>query len=939
MRQYEDPQKTSENRLPPRAWYLPEGAAKVIDLNGEWEFAWFPDGDREDDPVRGRVTVPGCWQLQGYEKPNYTNVNYPFPVDPPLVPDRDPMGLYRRRFTWDSPEQQLYLVLEGASSCAEVSLNGRAVGFTQGSRLMAEFDLTPYAVPGENELSIRVRKWCCGSYLEDQDAFRYNGLFRDVYLLSRPRGHVTDLFIRAEGEAITVRADGAFTARVLDGGEKIAEGSGEGEVVLPVPAPRLWTAETPFLYTVEVEAAGEVIRRKTGFCTVAITPDHVFTVNGKPVKLKGVNHHDTRPESGWTMTAAQLEEDLRLMKKLNINAVRTSHYPPAPRFMDLCDELGLYVILETDIEIHGFAYRDPAAHGYQPEHPDWPCQDPLWKEEFVDRLRRAYERDKNHPSVVMWSLGNESCYGDNHRAQIEWMRRRAPRAVIHYEGASARGFAGEADVYSRMYLSVEGLYEAFGNEEIDRPVFLCEYAHAMGNGPGGLSDYMTAFYASPKCMGGCIWEWADHTVLVDGVPRYGGDFEGEKVHDGNFCCDGMVFADRSLKPGSLEVRAVYAPFAVRWEGDALAVTNRYDFLSFERLRFTYRVERDGETVEEGTAQSGAQPGESFFIRPRLPLPKDARLGLFITVTATDDAGREIAELQAEIPAARLPRPAETPLALTETPYAFVASGDGFCYEIDKKSGFFTRIRKDGRDLLAAPAALTAYRPLTDNDKRMKEKWDRSTHWRGENLDCVMTKVHGFEARENRVVFSMASAGVGRAPFLRYTLTYDFYADGSVHTQLEGAVREDAVWLPRLGFSFTLPKEADGFRFFGNGPTESYRDMALHGAVAWHETGASASYVPYIRPQEYGNHFDCRALEIGGFFSVEADGTMEICMRRHSTEDLERAEHWDDLRPSPYTHLRVDYKDSGIGSASCGPELSEAYRLQEKEIRFGFTLKV
>lgn len=942
MRRYENPRRTHENRLPTRSWYLPRGAAKCIPLNGEWDFAFFENGDAEGEPRWGRITVPSCWQLQGYEHPNYSNVNYPFPVDMPLVPDLNPMGLYRRVFAWEDAENDLTLVLEGASSEAEVTLNGREVGFTQGSHLFAEFDLTPFARRGENTLEIRVRKWCCGSYLEDQDQFRYNGLFRDVYLLSRPKGHLFDLEIRAEGERILCRADGAFTARVYDGETLLDEASGSGEAALSVPSPRLWTAETPNLYTVTVEAAGEIITQKVGFRTVEIAPDLALLVNGAPVKLRGVNHHDTHPEKGWTMSREDIERDLRLMKRLHINAIRTSHYPPCPYLLELCDELGFYVILETDIETHGFVRRFANVDylsDYQLDSPEWPCGNPDWEAEFVDRMRRAYERDKNHPSIVMWSVGNECSFGENHRQMIRYLKSRDPRALIHSENASRFGLMNETDVYSRMYPSAAEILEWAKDPEMTQPVFLCEYAHAMGNGPGGIADYVDAFYSSPKLVGGCIWEWADHVVLENGVQKYGGDFPGEKVQDGNFCCDGMVFSDRSLKPGSLEIRAAYAPVAIRWENGRLAVKNHYDHLSFSHLTFAYRVRRDGETLVSGEAKSDARPGEEFFITPASPLPDSARYGLFMDLTARDENGEEIAALQAEIPVRRLQPEAGKPLTLREEAFSFVAEGRGFRWVLSKQTGFFTSAQKNGEDLLAAPAGLTYFRPLTDNDRRkMKPLWDRSTVWQGENVDCVFHKVYGFEQKDNRVTFTLSASGVGRAPFFRFSLNYEFFADGSVKVSLSGRVREDAAWLPRLGFEFRLPYEKSRFTYFGNGPTESYRDMALHGAVDRYSSDADAEYVPYVRPQEHGNHFDCRALEIDSSLSFEAEDRMEICVLHHSTEGLEKAAHTDEIPPSPFTHVRVDYKDSGIGSGSCGPELDGIYRLSEKEIRFAFRVK-
>ena len=572
MRRYEDPQKTSENRLPTRAYYLPKGKAKVIDLNGKWDFAFFENGDIEGEIKNWQsITVPSCWQFEGYENPNYSNVNYPFPVDMPYVPDINPMGLYKRTFNLEHENNDLYLVLEGVSSMAEVTLNGKEVGFTQGSHLFAEFDLTPYANKGENTLEIRVRKWCCGSYLEDQDQFRNNGIFRDVYLLSRPKGHLFDIEIKAQDEKIICRANGTFKASVLSGETEICQKQGSAEVVLDVKSPKLWTAETPNLYTVVIESSGEIITQEVGFRRVEISKKNELLVNGKPVKLKGVNHHDTDAKKGWTMSRQDIKRDLLLMKKLNINTVRTSHYPPSPYFLELCDRLGFYVILETDIETHGFAHRTVENGGYVLDSEEWPCGNKAFKKEFTERMQRAYERDKNHPSVIIWSTSNESSFGENQRKMISWLRARDKTALVHCEDASRMGQLDQTDIYSRMYLSVANLCAAAENRDINQPIFLCEYAHAMGNGPGGMADYVNAFYSYDNIIGGCIWEWADHTVMVDGIQKYGGDFKGELINDKNFCCDGMVFADRSLKAGSLEVAAAYAPLTIKWDNSKLKV--------------------------------------------------------------------------------------------------------------------------------------------------------------------------------------------------------------------------------------------------------------------------------------------------------------------------------------------------------------------------------
>lgn len=565
MRKYENPLKTSENRLKQRSWYIPEGSEKC-DLNGEWRFKYFENGDKAGEITEwDNITVPSCWQLKGYENPNYTNINYPFPCDPPYVPDINPVGIYERSFQLTDGSLDTYLVFEGVSSVAEVYINGKYVGFTEGSRLMAEFDITEFVSSGTNVIRVYVRKWCCGSYLEDQDAFRYNGIFRDIYILSRPQGHIFDLDLRTEENTIICTADKDFSAELYDGETLLSTGlSLGGKLCFTVDTPKLWTAETPNLYTVKFLAAGETVTRKVGFRTIEISPDYELLINGTPVKLKGVNHHDTHPEKGWTMSEEDYVRDLKLMKELNINTIRTSHYPPAPKFLDYCDEMGFYVILETDIETHGFLRRYAnVGYCFDVDSPDWPCANPEWKKEFLSRMERAYERDKIHSSIIMWSTGNESGYSENQHDMIEWVKARDSQRLAHCEDASRKGTPDNTDVFSMMYPSVGRIKDWAEDNKIKQPVFMCEYAHAMGNGPGGVWDYWDAIYGNKKLIGGCIWEWADHVVLDYGVQKYGGDFVGELTHEGNFCCDGMVFADRSFKAGTYEIKNTYAPFRIR----------------------------------------------------------------------------------------------------------------------------------------------------------------------------------------------------------------------------------------------------------------------------------------------------------------------------------------------------------------------------------------
>lgn len=943
IRFYEELESTSQNRLPPRCYYIPQGAAKYRSLNGEWRFCYFEDGDRAGEPEKwSTLPVPSCWQLYGYDSPNYTNINYPYPFDPPYVPDINPLGIYERDFEYSGELPCVYLILEGAASCAQVILNGCSIGYTQGSHLQAEFDLSPAVRPGSNTLRILVRKWCCGSYLEDQDFFRYNGIFRDVYLLERPQGHLRDIKITADAAGrMRVWTDQSARIRLLDGGELLQEHSTDGYIEMSVENPTLWNAEKPYLYTLELSCAGECIVQRVGFREIGISERFELCINHAPVKLKGVNHHDISPKAGWCMTKEEWKQDVLLMKSLGINCVRTSHYPPHPEFLNLCDEYGLYVLLETDLETHGVLRRNPNVdYCYDVDSSDWPCRRAEWKAEFLDRMQRAYHRDKNHASVILWSTGNESGFGENQEAMIDWLRQQDDTRLIHCEDASRLGKPEKADVYSRMYPSIAELKEWAEDPHICQPVFLCEYAHAMGNGPGGLWDYWQEIRKYPKLAGGCIWEWCDQAVDEDGVWKYGGDFAGEMTHDGNFCCDGLVFADRSFKAGSLSAKAAYAPFRLKYHAGEIFVHNAFDFSDLAECRLCYAVEKDGRVIEQGPVCLSAAPGQDAAFRLKSPLPKTCRMGLFVKVWLTDWLDNTFV-LQESLPC-RIQsdeRPIDSACLLRDTGKDLMAEGPCFCYTFSKVFGNFSSLVIDGRECLTAPISLTAFRAPTDNEEtHMKPLWVLENIWQGENLDRLFSKVYNISQKDGEILVNGSLAGVSRRPFFRYTLKIAVSQDGRIAFDLRGQVADNAVWLPRLGFEFRLPYDLQAFRYYGHGPTESYCDSYHHAPCGLYESEAAKEYVPYVRPQEHGNHYGVRELTIKKAFTVRSSQAFEAAVSRYSAKQLYKAAHTDELGESSHTYLRVDYKDSGLGSQSCGPALPEAYRLNEKAIHFAFSLE-
>ncbi len=937
MRNYENILMTSENRLPQRSYYIPAGKSDYMLLNGEWRFAYFSRDIDVPEKIEkwDTVPVPSCWQALGYENPNYTNINYPYPYDPPFVPDDNPCGVYERDFEIDKLWGKVYYILEGVSSCAFVYVNDAYVGFTQGSHLQAEFDITSFVKEGKNTIRVKVLKWCVGSYLEDQDFFRFNGIFRDTYILQRPEGHLVDVHVVSKDGVVSVDAGDIADVTLLDMEGKVIGTAKGDKTEIKVENPVLWNAEKPYVYTVRLEKDGEVIDIETGFCKIEVSPTYQLLINGNSVKLHGVNHHDTHPTNGWCETNEELESELRLMKELNINCIRTSHYPPTPYFLSLCNRLGFYVILETDIETHGAVRRrSDIPYAYDAESTEWPCTKPDWKKEHLERMERAVMRDRNNPSIVMWSTGNESGHGPNHKAMIDYIRGLGDGRLAHCEDASRKGVIENADVYSRMYSSINGI-EGFANDpKINMPVFLCEYSHAMGNGPGDVYDYNEMFDKHDKLIGGCVWEWADHTVIVDGVQKYGGDFEGELTHDGNFCCDGMVFSDRSLKAGSYEVKAAYQPIRTAFENGILTVTNRLDFTNLSEYEFVIKTELDGEVVEEKKLTLDLEPHAKTEIALEIPA-LTGKLGAFVTCYLYKD-GKEWARTQHEVAIKKVAEPVCTAAPeFIEKEYEIAIKGENFEYVFSKHYGNFTSIKVDGKENLAGVTKLTTWRAPTDNERNVRVYWGNDNIWQGEDLNRHFSKVYDCKLSGNHIVVDGALSGVSRMPYFNYKLDVSVNANGEISFMLGGEIRKDVHWLPRMGYEFILTPENKEFSYFGFGPYESYND-AHHGSLMGrYESSADKEYVNYVRPQEHGNHFDVRELEIG---NLKFTGkSFEANVSNYDAEMLEAANHTDELKSDGNVHLRIDYKDSGMGSNSCGPALLEKYQFGDKTIVFEFKI--
>lgn len=967
MRAYENPEKTSENRMSPRSYYIPKGVSEYKLLNGEWKFAYFERDIDVPEKIEkwDTIEVPSCWQLKGYDGPNYTNINYPYPCDLPYVPDDNPCGVYEREFEIDKLWGNTYFVFEGVATCAYLYINEKYVGFTQGSHIQAEFDITDFVKEGINLVTVKVLKWCCGSYLEDQDSFRYNGIFRDCYILQRPKEHVRDVEIKADLSTINIKADNCAKISIYKGDELLTSVDNETELNYQVENPILWNAEKPFLYNVQIEKNDEVIDFKVGLRDVAISDNYELLINGVSVKLHGINHHDTSKYNGWYQTDEELYTDLKLMKELNINCVRTAHYPPTPKFIQMCDEIGMYVICETDIETHGFVRRRAnLVYGYDMESNDWPANRPEWKHEHVERMQRMVECFKNHSSIIMWSTGNESGHGCNHLDMIKWTKARDNSRLIHCEDASRRGQIHNADIFSGMYLGFEELEKRAESYEINMPIFLCEYSHAMGNGPGDVYDYNELFDKYPKLIGGCIWEWADHVVTDNGVEKYGGDFENELTNDKNFCCDGLVFADRSFKSGSYEVKAAYQPIKTSMDEDVLTIYNRLDFTNLNEYDFKYWYEVDGEKIDEIKCRLDVEPHQYGNITINKK-QWDAKYGIMLNVSLEKDGveyartqhilkGYEQEEVKSDsktaIKAGKENKKCEsdnieeTTLAdfqtkkatFTEDKFNVYISGEGFSYVFSKHYGTFTSIVINGKEQLIQKPIISAFRGMTDNDARMEPYWANINIWQGENLDCTFNKVYDCYVEDGSIIVDGSVAGISRMPFMRYVLKVDVSENGEINISLKAKIREECFWLPRFGFEFVLPGEFSEFSYYGRGPLDNYCDLCHGTTIGLYHSDVNKEYVNYPYPQEHGNHMNVKFVRIGNM-EFRTNSQFEINVSKYSTDSIYKAKHTDELIADGNTHLRIDYKVSGVGSCACGPELAEAYRVSDKDIDFEFSI--
>ncbi len=967
---HEDPQSLHIGTLPDHAYFIPfakgqdafaerETSRRFELLNGDWDFDYFESIiDMPDDflPQKDSVKmpVPSNWQLHGFDKAQYTNVCYPIPYDPPYVPDDIPVGVYGRDYSYTPDGMRRILCFEGVDSCLYLFVNGKFAGYSQVSHHTSEFDITDILAEGSNRITAAVLKWCDGTYLEDQDKFRLSGIFRDVYVISRPEKCLVNYRITAEPDAdmkngrLRVSVSGApAKLRLFDGDVIVCEGeASEGKPFeAEVADVKLWSAESPYLYRLEIESNDELVGEKVGFRKVEIT-DGIFMLNGRHIKLLGVNRHDSYPDTGYYADRKKMRYDLTLMKRHNINSVRTSHYPNAPEFYSICDELGLYVIDEADLESHGCVnvYNDLKwtwENGYNGIA--LIAKDPMFREAILDRERLLVTRDVNRPSVLIWSLGNESGYGENLREGAKLVKALDPTRPVHYESTHKLDDTPDdiLDMVSEMYTSPEDIRKFLAKEDEKRPFVLCEYCHAMGNGPGDLEEYHDLFMQNDRLMGGLVWEWADHAVILgyteDGKPKYGyGGDSGERHNDGNFCMDALCYPDRTPHTGLLEVKQVYRPVRVtRTAPDRFEIKNLLRFVDAgDFLSCRWEITYDGGKAAKGGYDFSAEPMSSTdIVIPEAAgtFAKDAYIRFIFTAKNGYGVFRDGDEVcfdqikifTAEKRAVLLTAPA--PL-FTETPFGFVISAGETEYRFNRRTAQFDGIFKAGKNLLAKPMEYNFFRAPVDNDTM---KWE----WYSAHLNDYVIKIYETSiSEENNCAVIRVRQSFGwsiHQPFATLEAVYRIDGDGGLEVDCSAEFSNKVEFLPRFGLRLFVDKTFNRVEYFGFGRHESYIDKHRASYVGNFTAEIAQMHEDYIRPQENGSHFGCTNMSVtDGVNSLkfsEPDG-FSFSASEYTQEELAEKSHNFELEKCEHNVICTDFAMAGVGSAACGPQLSQKYRI-------------
>ena len=1002
-RYYENLSVLHENTMPARAYYIP--ASKRMDnlvehreesdrmqlLNGTWKFQYFnsiydiQDSFFEknyDTENFDEIQVPSVWQMAGYDTHQYTNIRYPFPFDPPYVPQDIPCGAYVHTFEYSRDEKapKSFLNFEGVDSCFYVWINGSYIGYSQVSHMTSEFDVTDVLQDGTNTVAVLVMKWCDGSYLEDQDKFRMSGIFRDVYILKRPKQAISDYHIKTRIEDMLAKVEiemkfySPLNVKISiedRNGAVVALGSiaEEGTAVLEIASPELWNTENPYLYKLILETENEVIVDHIALRKVEIK-DQVIYLNGQKIKFRGVNRHDSDPVTGFTISLEQITTDLTLMKQHNFNAIRSSHYPNAPFFYEMCDKYGFMVIDEADIEAHGpfMIYRKEGTdYNRFKRWNEKIADDPVWEEAIVDRVKLMVERDKNRFCIVMWSMGNESAYGCNFEKALEWTKNYDPDRITQYESARYRNYDetydySNLDVYSRMYPALSEIQE-YLDKDGSKPFLLVEYCHSMGNGPGDFEDYFQMIQDNDKMCGGFVWEWCDHAIAHGTAENgktiyaYGGD-HGEEIHDGNFCMDGLVYPDRTVHTGLLEYKNVYRPVRVvsyDKESGELVLHNYMDFDDLkDYVKISYELTQDGLVISKGILSefSVASHGEGktnlkisvpengkcylkliYYLKKEMPLLEENHiLGFDEIEVSQKDAKCQLAEKWLEKTAT------DSELQVNEDDAQIHIKGREFAYTIDRRTALFTEMKFAGREYLNHPMELNIWRAPTDNDMYIKAEWKKA------HYDKAYTRAYTTEVVQGKhgvkIVSHASVVAETVQKILDVTITWKIDASGKIDADIEATKDGEFPDLPRFGVRMFLDKKLSDARYFGMGPQESYRDKHQAASHGLYRANVRDLHEDYIRPQENGSHYDCGYVELNNSrygMAAFSESTFSFNASYYTQEELEKKTHNYELAESDSVVLCVDYALNGIGSNSCGPVVLDQYRFNDVLFRFQFTL--
>ena len=1000
---YEDLSVLHENTMPARAYFIP--ASKRMDnlvehreesdrmqlLNGTWKFQYFnsiydvqePFFEKDYDTENfDEIQVPSVWQMAGYDTHQYTNIRYPFPFDPPYVPQDIPCGTYAHTFVYHKDENapKAFLNFEGVDSCFYVWINGSYVGYSQVSHMTSEFDITDLLRDGENSIAVLVMKWCDGSYLEDQDKFRMSGIFRDVYILKRPKQAISDYHIKTRIEDMLAKVEiemkfySPLNVKISiedRNGAVVALGSiaEEGTAVLEIASPELWNTENPYLYKLILETENEVIVDHIALRKIEIK-DQVIYLNGQKIKFRGVNRHDSDPVTGFTINPEQITTDLTLMKQHNFNAIRSSHYPNAPFFYEMCDKYGFMVIDEADIEAHGpfMIYRkEDTDYNRFKRWNEKIADDPVWEEAIVDRVKLMVERDKNRFCIVMWSMGNESAYGCNFEKALEWTKNFDPDRITQYESARYRNYDeaydySNLDVYSRMYPALSEIQE-YLDKDGSKPFLLVEYCHSMGNGPGDFEDYFQMIQDNDKMCGGFVWEWCDHAIAHGTAENgktiyaYGGD-HGEEIHDGNFCMDGLVYPDRTVHTGLLEYKNVYRPARVisyDKESGELMLHNYMDFDDLkDYVKISYELTQDGLVISKGKLPEVSVAPHSegktnlkinvpengkcylkliYHLKKELPLLDEEHiLGFDEIEVSKDDAKCKLAEKWLQKTAV------DSELQVNENDTQIHIKGREFAYTIDKRTALFTEMKFAGREYLNHPMELNIWRAPTDNDMYIKSEWKKAhydkAYTRAYTTEVVQGK-HGVKITSHASVVAETVQKI-----LDVMITWKIEAAGKIDADIEVTKDDEFPDLPRFGVRMFLDKKLSAARYFGMGPQESYCDKHQASSHGLYQANVDDLHEDYIRPQENGSHYDCEYVELNNSrygIVVSAENAFSFNASYYTQEELEKKTHNYELTESDSLVFCVDYALNGIGSNSCGPVVLEQYRFDDVLFRFQFTL--